>query len=84
MALLDHAGVGVRHCLGLGGRDLSAAVGGRSARQALTALAADDGTELVVVVSKPADPGVLADLEAHAAELGLAVSGRRSAPAAPT
>ena len=30
MCLLDGAGVGVTHCLGVGGRDLSAAVGGRS------------------------------------------------------
>ncbi|HEX3002937.1 MAG TPA: hypothetical protein VHO27_01900 [Angustibacter sp.] len=73
MALLAHAGVGVRHCLGLGGRDLSAAVGGRSARQALAALAADAGTELVVVVSKPADPDVVAALEQQARDLGLAV-----------
>ncbi|MGN6300088.1 MAG: FdrA family protein [Angustibacter sp.] len=73
MALLAHGGVGVRHCLGLGGRDLSAAVGGRSARQALAALAADGGTELVVVVSNPADPGVVSALEQQAAELGLAV-----------
>ena len=35
MCLLDAAGVGVSHCLGVGGRDLSAAVGGRSTRQAL-------------------------------------------------
>ncbi|WP_426566904.1 FdrA family protein [Angustibacter sp. McL0619] len=73
LALLDHAGVGVRHCLGVGGRDLSAAVAGRSARQALTALADDEESELVVVVSKPADPGVLAELEALVADLGVAV-----------
>ncbi len=73
LALLDHAGVGVRHCLGLGGRDLSAAIAGRSARQALAALAADDATELVVVVSKPADPDVVADLQRLAGELGTAV-----------
>ena len=29
MCLLDAAGIGVSHCLGVGGRDLSAAVGGR-------------------------------------------------------
>ena len=46
MCLLDAAGVGVSHCLGVGGRDLSAAVGGRSTRQALAALAADPATEL--------------------------------------
>jgi FdrA protein len=73
MALLDHAGIGVRHCLGLGGRDLSAAVGGRSARQALSALADDDGTELVVVVSKPADPHVVEALRQQASDVGLAV-----------
>ncbi len=70
MALLDLAGVGVRHCIGLGGRDLGAAVGGLGARSALTALASDEATELVVVVSKPADPEVVSQLEAHAAALG--------------
>jgi succinyl-CoA synthetase alpha subunit len=73
MCLLDAAGVGVSHCLGLGGRDLSAAVGGRSARQALAALAADPGTDLAVVVSKPPDPAVLADLQRYAVRLGLPV-----------
>ena len=53
MCLLDAAGVGVRHCLGVGGRDLSAAVGGRSTLQALRMLATDPGTELIVLVSKP-------------------------------
>lgn len=74
MSLLDLAGAGISCCLGLGGRDLSAAVGGRSARQALLALAADEHTDHVVIVSKPADPGVVADLEALAADLGVAIS----------
>ena len=73
MALLDAAGVGVRHCLGLGGRDLTAAVGGRSASQALRALAADPGTETVVVVSKPPDPVVAQRLRVEADDLGLTV-----------
>jgi FdrA protein len=73
MALLDHAGVGVRHCLGVGGRDLSADVGGRSAHQAVAALAADRATELMVLVSKPADPDVVAALARRCADLGLAV-----------
>lgn len=73
MSLLDAAGVGVRHCLGVGGRDLSAAVGGRSARQALAALAGDRGTELVVVVSKPPADQVAQALRADADRLGLAV-----------
>lgn len=70
MALLDHAGVGVRHCLGVGGRDLSSAVGGLGALSALALLADDDATEMVVLVSKPADPQVVSSLEARADELG--------------
>ena len=73
MCLLDAAGVGVSHCLGVGGRDMSAAVGGLSTRQALGALAADETTEAVVVVSKPADPQVLEELEGYAATLGKPV-----------
>jgi FdrA protein len=73
MCLLDAAGVGVSHCLGVGGRDLSATVGGRSTGQALRALAADPGTESVVVVSKPPDDDVLARVRADAEALGLRV-----------
>ncbi|RJK97176.1 FdrA family protein [Vallicoccus soli] len=73
MALLDASGVGVSHCLGLGGRDLSAAVGGRSARQALRALDADPATELVVLVSKPPAPEVAEEVAALAASLGTPV-----------
>ena len=73
MALLDAAGVGVSHCLGVGGRDLSSAVGGRSTRQALAALAADPATESILVVSKPPAAEVLAELEGYAAGLGTPV-----------
>lgn len=73
MCLLDAAGVGISHCLGVGGRDMSAAVGGRSTRQALGALDADEATEAIVVVSKPADPQVLEELERYAASLGTPV-----------
>jgi FdrA protein len=62
MSLLDAAGVGVRHCLGVGGRDLSAAVGGASTRQALRMLEDDPGTDLVLLVSKPPAPEVEAAL----------------------
>jgi FdrA protein len=73
MCLLDVAGVGVSHCLGVGGRDLSAAVRGRSTRQALRALADDPATESVVVVSKPPDAAVLDDVRAETERLGLRV-----------
>ncbi len=69
MCLLDAAGVGVSHCLGVGGRDLSAAVAGRSTLAALDALDADPGTELILVVSKPPDPAVARTVEEHAATL---------------
>ncbi len=58
MSLLDRWGVGVSHVIGLGGRDLSREVGGRMARTALAALAADERTELILLVSKPPDPDV--------------------------
>ncbi|MGW5242017.1 oxamate carbamoyltransferase subunit AllG family protein [Monashia sp. NPDC004114] len=74
MCLLDAAGVGISHCLGVGGRDLSSAVGGRSTRQALAALAADPATERIVVVSKPPAAEVLSDIESYAAALGKPVS----------
>jgi FdrA protein len=58
LCLLDAAGVGVSAALGVGGRDLSAAVGARSTQTALDTLDADPATELIVVVSKPPDPEV--------------------------
>ncbi|WP_198950416.1 hypothetical protein [Kineosporia sp. A_224] len=73
MSLLDAAGVGVRHCLGVGGRDLSAAVGGRSTKAALALLAADPAVGLVVIVSKPPAPQVETDVVALAATLGRPV-----------
>ncbi|MEO9199269.1 MAG: FdrA family protein, partial [Antricoccus sp.] len=51
--LLDWAGYGVSHLLGVGGRDLSEQVAARSTLQALTALAQDSATEHIIIVSKP-------------------------------
>jgi FdrA protein len=56
--LLDNAGVGVSHVIGVGGRDLSADVGGSTTLRALDALDRDEATELIVVVSKPPDAAV--------------------------
>ena len=55
--LLDAAGVGISHAIGVGGRDLSPEVGGSMTLRALDLLAADDTTERLVVISKPPDPG---------------------------
>lgn len=73
MALLDGADVGVSHCLGVGGRDLSEAVGGRSTLRALDLLDEDPGTELVVVVSKPPSDAVAEKVRTHAATLSTPV-----------
>lgn len=73
VSLLDAAGAGVSAVLGVGGRDLSAAVGGRSARAALAALDADPGCELIVVLSKPPAPAVAAELREYAATLATPV-----------
>jgi FdrA protein len=62
--LLDLAGVGVSAVLGVGGRDMSAQVGARATRAALKRLAADAATEHIVVVSKPPDPAVEAEIRA--------------------
>ncbi len=73
LALLDHAGVGVSSALGVGGRDLSAEVGGLATREALRRLDADEAIELIVVVSKPPAPEVAAEIESYAASLGTPV-----------
>ena len=57
MSLLDRWGIGVSQVIGVGGRDLSAAVGGTMACEAVRALDADPGTEVILLVSKPPDPG---------------------------
>ncbi len=50
--LIDAAGGGVSHIIGVGGRDLSKAVGATMARQAIALLAADERTETLLLVAK--------------------------------
>jgi FdrA protein len=64
MSLLSEP-VGISHCIGVGGRDLSAAVGGASTHAALDLLDADPATELIVVLSKPPAPAVADALREH-------------------
>jgi FdrA protein len=73
MTLLDHAGVGVSHCIGVGGRDLSHEVSGISTIDAIRALDQDPATELVLVISKPPASRVREELNALAAELDTPV-----------
>lgn len=71
--LLDMAGVGVSHVLGVGGRDLKEEVGGLATLDALAALDADPATERVLLVSKPPAPSVAAAVEEAAAKLSVPV-----------
>jgi len=48
-------GGGLTHALGTGGRDLSSAVGGITARMALDLLERDPDTRVIVLISKPPD-----------------------------
>ncbi len=73
LALLDHAGIGVGSALGVGGRDLSAEVGGLSTMEAMRRLDADDDVELIVVISKPPAPEVATRIEEYAATLATPV-----------
>jgi FdrA protein len=60
--LLDREAVGVSQIVGLGGRDLSAEVGGIMCRLAMELLADDAGTETLLLVSKPPAPEVVREL----------------------
>lgn len=81
--LLDEAGVGISHLLGVGGRDLSAAVGARSALAALDLLAADPGTDRIVVISKPAHPAAADKLSVAASSAGKPATMMLIGPGAP-
>ena len=81
--LLDAAGVGVSHVLGVGGRDLSEAVGGLATLDALAALDADPATEHVLLVSKPPAPSVAARVQEAAAALSVPVRSAALSPQSP-
>jgi FdrA protein len=57
--LLDAAGHGVSHIVGVGGRDLSRDVGGLMFRAGMAMLAGDEETETLLLVSKPPSPDVV-------------------------
>ncbi len=84
MCLLDVAGLGISHCLGVGGRDLASTVGGRSTLAALDLLSADPATEKVVVVSKPPAAEVADALRARIGDLGVPVELALVGPGQPT
>jgi FdrA protein len=69
-SLLTRHGVGITQGLGVGGRDLSEAVGGLMMVEALKALQADPATQVIVLVSKPPAPAVAGTVLAQVAAGG--------------
>lgn len=51
--IIDRLGEGVTNAIGTGGRDLSEEVGGITMMSAISALAEDENTEVIVIISKP-------------------------------
>jgi FdrA protein len=82
--LLDGAGIGVRHVIGVGGRDLSSDVGGVSTLAALPALDDDPAVGVIAVVSKPTDPYVAEAVTAAAARCRTPVVLALVGPGRPT
>ena len=68
--LLARAGAGISHGIGVGGRDLSDAVGGVSTLDAIDLLAADAGTDHLILVSKPPGPRTARTVFARLAAAG--------------
>ncbi len=68
--LLAARGRGISHAIGVGGRDMSAEVGGLMTLAGLDLLGADDATALIVVVGKPPAPEVGDRIRARLAAIG--------------
>ncbi|MEP7309899.1 MAG: acyl-CoA synthetase FdrA [Acidobacteriota bacterium] len=60
---IHNLGGGISQALGTGGRDLEEEIGGITMLQGLAALAADDQTRVIVLISKPPSPGVARRIE---------------------
>ncbi|HLC02988.1 MAG TPA: acyl-CoA synthetase FdrA [Anaerolineales bacterium] len=69
-ARIHQLGGGVSHALGTGGRDLKTEVGGRTTLQCLDLLNRDPDTGVIVLISKPPDPGVSRRVLSSAYTLG--------------
>jgi FdrA protein len=63
--LVSNEGAGVSQCVGTGGRDVKQEVGALTFLQALKMLAADPGTGVLLMVSKPPHPAVLKKIMAE-------------------
>ena len=69
-ALLAAQGEGISQAIGVGGRDMSLAVGGLMTLAALDALGADAATEVIAVIGKPGAPAVRRAIETKLRAIG--------------
>lgn len=67
--LVARHGEGISHGIGVGGRDLSDAVGGLMMSRALALLAEDPATEVICVIGKPPGAAIAARLASEAERL---------------
>lgn len=72
-AHIHNLGAGISHAIGTGGRDLKSDVGAITANQALEALAHDDETKVITLISKPPSPDVATQLISAAQSTGKPV-----------
>ncbi|MGD8587048.1 MAG: acyl-CoA synthetase FdrA [Chloroflexota bacterium] len=70
---VHNLGAGVSQAIGTGGRDLKEEIGAITTRQGLSLLADDPNTEVIVLVSKPPEERVAAELLGVAANCGKPV-----------
>ena len=68
-SLIHLSGGGISHAIGTGGRDLSRDIGGISMLQGLDCLAQDGRTQVIILLSKPADPSVAERVLARARQV---------------
>jgi succinyl-CoA synthetase alpha subunit len=71
--LIDRFGAGVSQAIGVGGRDLDERVGGTMMLAGIERLAADKGTDVLVLISKPPAASVTAEVLRVAAKAGKPV-----------
>lgn len=67
--LIDRFGGGVSQAIGVGGRDLDERVGGAMMLMGLERLAADPGTDVIVLISKPPAASVMARILSAAGQV---------------
>lgn len=71
--IISNEGGGISQAIGTGGHDLKTSVGGIMVMEGLKALAEDDETAVIVLISKPPDPAVMEPVRRLIASIGKPV-----------